>query len=538
MTGIFADEWSSLREHQIETASLSLREAFASDPDRFQHFSLEAAGLFLDYSKNLVTQETLGLLLKLARAADLEGAVTRLFNGGLINNTEHRPAMHMALRSANVGGDDWPKIKASVDAELEKMTAFVHRLHSGNLLGCTGKPIRSVVNIGIGGSDLGLVMGAEALRNFANPGVKVHFVSSIDGNDLKDTLEEVIPEETMFIICSKSFTTLETLTNAKQAQSWMQSKLPPGNMEAKHFAAVSVNLSATQEFGIADDNVFAMWDWVGGRYSVCSAVGLGLACAIGMDHFRQMLQGCAEMDTHFREAPLENNMPVLLGLLAVWYNNYFGAQSHAILPYDNRLHRFPAYLQQLQMESNGKRVDRDGQVVAHDTGQIIWGEPGPNAQHSFYQLLHQGTRLVPADFLLPKEGSGFEDQHLLAISACLAQSRALAMGQSAAEVVESMGENVDQTLVPHRVHPGNRPSSTIVFDRVDPLNLGRLVALYEHKVFVESVVWGINPFDQFGVELGKRLAADLEPMVRGEADTQGLDSSTRGLCDSIRKTGI
>ena len=538
MTGIFADEWSSLREHQIEMATASLREAFAQDPDRFQRFSLEAAGLLLDYSKNLVTPQTLELLFNLARAAKLENAVSRLFSGDLLNNTEHRPAMHMALRSANVGGDNWPDIKSAVEAELEKMSSFVQKLHGGELLGCTGKPIQSIVNIGIGGSDLGLVMGAEALKNFAKPGIDVHFVSSIDGNDLKDTLAAVVPEQTMFIVCSKSFTTLETLTNAKQARAWMQSKLSAHDMEAKHFAAVSVNLAATQEFGIADANVFAMWDWVGGRYSVCSAVGLGLACAIGMDNFRQMLEGCAEMDSHFREAPLEQNMPVILGLLAVWYNNFFGAQSHAILPYDNRLHRFPAYLQQLQMESNGKRVDRAGHALAHDTGQIIWGEPGPNAQHSFYQLLHQGTRLVPADFLLPRQGSGFEAQHVLAISACLAQSRALAMGQSAAEVMQSMGEKADPNLVPHRVHPGNRPSSTLVFDRVDPLNLGRLVALYEHKVFVESVVWGINPFDQFGVELGKRLAADLEPVVRGEGDTSSLDSSTRGLCDSILKTDI
>ncbi|MEM7280342.1 MAG: glucose-6-phosphate isomerase [Pseudomonadota bacterium] len=530
------DVWSSLREHQIDIASHSLKTLFEEDPERFDRFSLQAAGLLVDYSKNLVSDDTIGLLLSLAEQAELKSAIASLFAGDHLNSTENRPAMHMALRSENIGGDQWSTIKPAVQGERAKMRSFVERLHNGEMLGCTGKPIRHIVNIGIGGSDLGLVMGSEALKNYHNPNVSVHFVSSIDGNDLRDTFAVVDPEHTLFIICSKSFTTLETLTNAKAAQRWMASKLDRPNMEAGHFAAVSVNLEATNAFGISQDNVFAMWDWVGGRYSVCSAVGLALACAVGMNNFEKLLQGCAQMDEHFLNAPLDSNLPVILGLLAIWYNNFFGAQSHAILPYDNRLQRFPAYLQQLQMESNGKRVDRNGRVVPFDTGQIIWGEPGPNAQHSFYQLLHQGTRLVPVDFLVPKQGSGFEDQHKLAMSACFAQSRALAMGQSAAEVIESMAPGGDQSLVPHRVHPGNRPSTTIVFNRVDPINLGRLIALYEHKVFVESVIWGINPFDQFGVELGKRLASDLEPGVRGEADAGALDASTRGLCDFIRKT--
>ena len=531
--------WAELQQHRKDIAGVRLSDLL-SDEKRFAEFSIIANGILLDYSKNLVDRRTIKLLLDLAEQSQLPDSIRRLFSGVTVNNTEKRPAMHMALRAtdASVGGEEAENIQRLVDRELEKMDRFVGALHGGRLLGCTGKPINKVVNIGIGGSDLGPVMAVEALKGFRVDGIEIAFVSSIDGTHLKDVFDASDPEQTLFVVCSKSFTTLETLKNAEQARALMHSKLNAPDMESKHFAAVSVNRSATRAFGIDDANVFDMWDWVGGRYSVCSAVGLALACAVGMDNFKGMLAGCAAMDTHFREAPLGDNLPVMLGLLAVWYNNFHGAQSHAILPYDNRLHRFPAYLQQLQMESNGKRVDRSGKALEVDSGQIIWGEPGPNAQHSFYQLLHQGTRLVPADFLVPLQGSGFPEQHQLALAACFAQSRALALGQPLDQVLRQLGPTADEeqkSLAAHRVHPGNRPSNTIVFPRVDPFYLGQLIALYEHKVFVESVIWDINPFDQFGVELGKRLASELEPVIRGAEPQQELDVSTLGLCDFLRK---
>ena len=525
--------WHALREHRDEFEDVHLADLFDQDPNRFDQFSVAADGVLLDYSKNLVTDKTMSLLLSMAEQTELKAWISKLFAGEPVNNTESRQAMHMALRCTDGSVGD-ASIQAVVDAELAKMGEFVSNLHAGDCLGCTGKPIRHVVNIGIGGSDLGLVMAAEALADYRVNTVDVRFVSSIDGTHLKDTFAQVDPERTLFIVCSKSFATLETLTNANTAREWMKSKLDHQQMEAKHFVAVSVNLKATQAFGIDDERVFQMWDWVGGRYSLCSSVGLALACAIGMDNFTAMLRGCESMDKHFRSSPVEKNLPIIMGLLAIWYNNFFGAQSHAILPYDNRLHRFPAYLQQLQMESNGKRVDRLGRPLGFDTGQIIWGEPGPNAQHSFYQLLHQGTRLIPADFLAPIKGSGFTRQHQLALAACLAQSRGLLVGQNAEQVKAADG-GVSEALVPHRVHPGSRPSNTILFPRLDPHYLGQLIALYEHKVFVESVIWGINPFDQFGVELGKRLAQALEPVLRGDGSGTDLDASTLGLCDFIRK---
>jgi glucose-6-phosphate isomerase len=527
--------WRALKEHHREDlGKRHLRALFKRDPERYTKFSLEAEGLIVDYSRNLVTRKTMRLLQRLAREAGVEAMRERMYAGEHINNTEDRAVLHVALRADR----DDPYFDGDFDATaavhevLDRMDAFVRAVHSGQYASHgTGRKITDVVNIGIGGSDLGIEMVVQALANHAVPGLRVHCVSNIDGVGLADVLARVEPSTTLFVICSKTFTTLETLTNAHAAREWFVARFGAEAVRT-HFVGVSTNHEAMDAFGISPTNRFGFWDFVGGRYSLWSAVGLSIALGIGMDNFRALLAGARAMDRHFRDAPPEENLPMLLGLLSAWNTGFLGCESLAVLPYDSRLARFPAYLQQLHMESNGKRVGRDGRKVGVDTAPVLWGEPGSNAQHSFYQLLHQGTRKVAVDFLAPVQGSGpSQAQHDLALANLLAQARALSEGfdEDEAQV------GADAGLAPHRVHPGNRPSTTILFRRLDPETLGKLVALYEHKVFVESVIWGINAFDQWGVELGKKLASELAGAVTNPDGFQGGDASIRGLLDVIAR---
>lgn len=512
--------WQGLKTHYRDVMSdKSLRDLFSRDGDRADRFSLRACDLYLDYSKNHINQVTHKLLVRLAKEASVPAAIEAMFGGDVINKTERRSVLHVALRSkiSDTVALETPGVR-EVWEVLANMEDFVDGVWSGKIRGLTDKKFTDIVNIGIGGSDLGPVMASRALRPYWKKGMRFHSVSNIDGTQLADLKAELDPVTTMFVVCSKTFTTLETMTNANAARAWITKKLGKKAV-GLHFAATSTNHDAMDAFGINPDYRFGFWDWVGGRYSLWSAVGLSLALVIGMDAFRNVLTGGRRMDLHFRQAPLDENMPVLLALLGVWYNNFFAAQTQAMLPYDNRLDRFPAYLQQLQMESSGKRVRMDGKPVKCDTGMVIWGESGNNAQHSFNQLLHQGTRFVPVDFLLPARSSGgSQAQQDLAIANCLAQSEALMDGKN------------KKGLEKFRVHPGNNPSNTILFERLTPEVLGQLIALYEHKVFVEGVIWGIDSFDQWGVELGKQLASDL---VAGE--DEGSNPSTRNLLSIIRK---
>lgn len=523
--------WQRLKTHyRDDMKKRRIGDLFARDKKRVEKLSLEAGDLYLDYSKNLVNATTMKSLVSLAKQAKVPAAIEAMFAGEQINSTEGRSVLHVALRSKlsdqialNVDGvkDVWKTLTA--------MDEYVESVTEGGIRGSTGKKLTQIVNIGIGGSDLGGVMAATALRHCWQPGMEFHSVSNIDGTQLIDLKDHLDPEETLFVICSKTFTTLETLTNANAAREWIIDALG-AEAVSDHFVAASTNHEAMDGFGIHPDHRFEFWDWVGGRYSIWSAVGLSLALVIGMENFSAMLDGARRMDMHFRQAPLDENMPVLMALLAVWYNNFYGAESQAILPYDNRLARFPAFLQQMQMESNGKSVRVDGKPVKTETGMIIWGEAGSNAQHSFYQLLHQGSRLVPVDFILPVTSSGgTQHQQDLAIANCLAQSEALMDGFSK--------EQADGN--PHRVHGGSRPSNTILFEALTPATLGQLIALYEHKVFVEGVVWGVNSFDQYGVELGKKLASGLEPAVQNPSDYDGENSSTAALLkrqDEMKQT--
>ncbi len=480
--------WKKLATHfRDDMRDATLRELFARDKKRAGKFELQSGDLTLDYSKNHLTAATRKMLTQLARQADVPAAIEAMFAGDAINKTEDRSVLHVALRAkiADTVALETPGV-SEVWEVLTKMESFVERVHSGEIKGSTGKKLSDIVNIGIGGSDLGPVMASRALRTYWKDGMRFHSVSNVDGTQLHDLIRELDPESTLFVVCSKTFTTLETMTNANAARAWIIEQLDELAVQY-HFVAASTNHAAMDEFGIRSDFRFGFWDWVGGRYSLWSAVGLSLALVVGMESFKAVLSGGRRMDLHFRQSPLDENMPVLLALIGIWYNNFFGAQSQAILPYDNRLDRFPAYLQQLQMESSGKSVRMDGKRVRCDTGMIIWGEAGNNAQHSFYQLLHQGTRLVPVDFLLPNSSR-------LSTANCLAQAEALMDGTG------------DSDVEPYRVHAGNRPSSTIHYERMSPEVLGQLVALYEHKVFVEGVIWGIDSFDQWGVELGKKLA--------------------------------
>jgi glucose-6-phosphate isomerase len=506
--------WKALEAHQAEIAQVQMRELFARDPARAQKFSLEAGALLLDYSKHRVTGTTLALLADLARQANVEGWRARMFAGEHVNASEDRAVLHLALRSAlqvfPAGRDVMPLVRKA----RQSMRAFSDAVRSGRLLGHTGKTMRTVINIGIGGSDLGPRMLAQALWRHADAPQSVHFVANADPDDLARVLSQAEPETTLFIIASKTFTTVETLGNANLARAWLVKALGSETAVNQHFAAVTTNIAAAASFGIAPERCFPLWDWVGGRYSVWSSVGLPVAIAIGMDRFEQLLAGARAMDEHFLAAPLETNMPVLLALLGIWYANFFGAESHAVLPYAEALRELPAYLQQLEMESNGKGVDRDGQAVDYATVPVVWGAPGTNSQHAFHQMLHQGTHLVPCDFLVPVATTGAAAQN------ALAQAAALMAGKDAAQ--------------PQRRFDGNRPSSTIMFRAIDPYSMGQLLALYEHKVFVQGIIWNINSFDQWGVELGKEIARTLAAQPAGGGAIPGVDASTNALLARLR----
>ena len=531
--------WQALKAHQASIEPVHMRRMFADDPARFDKFSLRLDELLLDYSKNRINNETLRLLIALAEQADLPAWIKRMFGGEKINTTEQRAALHSALRNRSAQPIllDSKDVMPDVRRALNLMRGFSEAVRSGEHRGHTGKQISDIVNIGIGGSDLGPLMVCEALKPYSSSKLRAHFVSNVDATHLAETLKQLDAETTLFIVSSKTFTTQETLANAHSARTWLVEKLGDEQAVAKHFAAVSTNLQATAQFGINPGNVFEFWDWVGGRYSLWSAIGLSIALYLGMDKFEALLSGAYAMDEHFRSAPLDKNMPVLMGLLGVWYGNFFGAASNAVLPYDQSLHRFPAYLQQLEMESNGKRVDRDGNAVDYDTGMVMWGEPGTNGQHAFYQLIHQGTRLIPADFLAPLHSHHpIGEHHAMLLANCFAQTEALMRGKTAEEAraeLEAQGLRgvALEALLPHKVFPGNRPTNTLLFERLDPHTLGMLIALYEHKVFVQSVVWNINPFDQWGVELGKQLAGKILPVLLGTGSTSPHDASTRGLID-------
>ncbi len=532
--------WQALKEHRRDAMrGRSLRDLFRRDRERASRCRLQSGDLHLDYSKNYLTATTHRLLSRLARDAGVPAAIEAMFSGELINPTEGRPALHVALRSklSDKVALDVPGV-SDIWQVLNRMESFVRDVHEGRITGHTGKRLTEIVNVGIGGSDLGAVMASRALRHHWQAGMRFHSASNVDGTQLVDLQAELDPERTLIVVCSKTFTTLETMTNAEAARDWIASSLGKDAVRA-HFVAASTNHEAMDAFGIHPDYRFGFWDWVGGRYSIWSAVGLSVALVTGFDNFEALLAGARRMDQHFRQAPLAENMPVLLALLAIWYNNFYGAESHAILPYDNRLERFPAYLQQLQMESNGKGVRSDGKPVKVRTGQIIWGEAGSNAQHSFYQLLHQGTRFVPIDFILPARSSGGSQAHQdLAIANCLAQSEAFMDGYPAERAradlqAAGVAGPLARALSRHKAHPGGRPSNTIVLPALTPDSLGQLIALYEHKVYVEGVIWGINSFDQWGVELGKRLASGLADAVRGERAYAGDNPSTRALLDSL-----
>ncbi len=532
------DEWQALRRHRRELGERSLRELFAADPERGRRYALEVGDLYIDYSRHLITDETLRLLRDLAAARGVTELRDAMFAGEKINVTEGRAVLHTALRaprSARVEVDGRDVIPP-VHEVLDRMAAFADRVRSGEWKGHTGRPIRNVINIGIGGSDLGPKMAYEALRPFTDRSRTFRFVSNVDGADLHEAVRDIDPAETLFIVSSKTFTTVETITNATSARRWLLSALGDDAAVAHHFVAVSTNAERVAKFGIDIANMFEFWDWVGGRYSVDSAIGLSLMIAVGPERFREFLDGFHLIDEHFRTAPAERNAPMLLGLLGIWYNDFHGAQSHAVLPYSHYLSRFTDYLQQLDMESNGKSVDRQGRMVDWDTGPIVWGTPGTNGQHAYYQLLHQGTRLVPADligFARPIAELGeFADQHDLLIANLFAQGQALAFGKTAEEVA---AEGVPAEQVPHRTFPGSRPTTTILASELSPSVLGQLIALYEHKVFVQGAIWDIDSFDQWGVELGKVLAKRLEPRLTGEhADTSGLDGSTAALVERYR----
>ena len=529
--------WKSLEVHHRKIRELHLRKLFTDDPKRGERFAVEAAGLFLDYSKNRITEETLKLLLQLAEECGLRARIDAMFRGEKINITENRAVLHVALRAPKTASIvvDGENVVPQVHAVVDKMAEFSNRVRSGAWTGHTGKRIRNVINIGIGGSDLGPVMAYEALKHYSHRGMTFRFVSNVDGTDFAEAVHDLDPSETLFVVSSKTFTTLETMTNAHTARDWSLKGLG-GDLRAvaKHFVAVSTNAAKVSEFGIDTANMFEFWDWVGGRYSMDSAIGLSTMLAIGPANFRAMLDGFHEMDEHFRTTPFERNLPVLMGLLAVWYNDFFGAETVAVLPYEQYLKRFPAYLQQLTMESNGKHVTLDGNQINYPTGPIYWGEPGTNGQHSFYQLIHQGTRLIPCDFIaFAKALNPLSRHHDILLANVLAQTEALAFGKTPEEV---KAEGTADPLVPHRVFEGNRPSNTILVEKLTPNALGKLIALYEHSVFTQGVIWNIDSFDQWGVELGKVLAQRIIPELETEEEPElKHDSSTNALIDRYRR---
>jgi glucose-6-phosphate isomerase len=529
--------WGLLRDHYKKIEKLHLRQLFNEDPSRAERMAIEELGVYFDYSKHRITDETIQLLLQLAEQSGLRSYIDAMFSGEKINITEKRAALHVALRAPKeetiiVDGEN---VIPKVHKVLDRMANLARKIRDGQWKGYSGKTIRNIVNIGIGGSDLGPVMAYEALRYYSNRDLYFRFISNIDGTDFAEVTRDLNPEETLFIVSSKSFTTQETMTNARTAREWALSQMKDEEAIAKHFVAVSTNIPRVKEFGILPENMFEFWDWVGGRYSMCSAIGLSTMIAIGPDNFHDMLTGFHQMDKHFQQAPFERNIPVIAGLLSIWYNNFFGAQSLAILPYEQYLKRFPAYLQQLTMESNGKHVTIDNQNVSYQTSPVYWGEPGTNGQHSFYQLLHQGTKLIPCDFIaFNKSLNSVGNHHDLLIANVFAQAEALAFGKTTQQAKK---EGIPERLIPHRVFEGNRPSSTIILNQLTPAALGKLIALYEHSVFTQGVIWRINSFDQWGVELGKSLAAKILPeLTRQDLSSLGHDSSTNNLILRYRKS--
>eukprot|EP00761_Pharyngomonas_kirbyi_P012129 gb/GECH01012156.1/.p1 GENE.gb/GECH01012156.1/~~gb/GECH01012156.1/.p1 ORF type:complete len:545 (+),score=127.79 gb/GECH01012156.1/:1-1635(+) len=533
--------WQALQEHFDKMSSTHMRDLFAQNPDRFQElcleFQKEDVNIFLDYSKNRINTETMNLLRNLADAVDLSSWIKKMFSGEKINITENRAVLHVALRNRSnkpiyVDGED---VMPKVNQVLKHMREFSESIRNGSWKGYTGKPIQAVVNIGIGGSDLGPVMVTEALKPYTRDGPTVRFVSNVDGTHLSEAVRDLDPETTLFIVASKTFTTQETLTNANSAKEWFLKKAQDPSHVAKHFAALSTNADAVSKFGIDTNNMFEFWDWVGGRYSLWSAIGLSIAIAIGMDQFEELLTGAHLMDEHFRTQSWDNNLPVTLGLLGVWYNNFFKAESQTILPYDQYMHRFPAYFQQGDMESNGKGITRDGESVPVTTGPIIWGEPGTNGQHAFYQLIHQGQKLIPCDFLAPIETHNpMGNHHSILLANFLAQTEALMKGKTREEAREEIGSEQEH-LLPHKMFPGNKPTNSILFSKLTPKTLGALIAMYEHKIFVQGVIWNINSFDQFGVELGKQLAKKILPELGDDSQVTSHDSSTNGLINYYKK---
>lgn len=534
--------WQALQSHQRETAGIQMRDQFAEDPGRFDRYSLRIGEILFDYSKNRITERTMGLLMDLARQSNLGQRIEAMFNGDKINTTEGRAVLHTALRNRSntpvyVDGQD---VMPEVNRVFEKMRDFSSAVRSGKWLGYTGKPIRDIVNIGIGGSDLGPKMVCEALKPYGAPHLRVHFVSNVDSTDLAETLKLVNPETVLFLVASKTFTTQETMANAHSARDWFLARARDETAVARHFVAMSTNTQAVSQFGIDPANMFEFWDWVGGRYSLWSAIGLSIVLYVGMERFEELLDGAHSVDLHFRGTPFEQNIPVVMALLGIWYNNFYGAQSHAILPYDQYLLHFPAYFQQGDMESNGKSVTRDGQWVEHATGPVIWGQPGTNGQHAFYQLIHQGTQLIPCDFLAAANNHNpLGEHHPILISNFLAQTEALMKGKTAAEARAELSAggvsgDILNALVPAKTFPGNRPTNSFLYPKLTPFVLGSLIALYEHKIFTQGVIWQINSFDQMGVELGKQLAKKILPELSGDKPVTGHDASTNGLIKAFK----
>ena len=531
------DAWQALKSHFEDVKKVHMRDLFEGDPERFEMFSLEFNDLLFDYSKNRITHETLKLLLELAHEAKLQTALDAMFSGEKINLTEDRAVLHIALRNLSnraiyVDGED---VMPEVKRVLGEMHIFSERIRSGEWQGYTAKPITDIVNIGIGGSDLGPKMVTTALKPYGHKRLKVHYVSNVDPTDIAETLQTLNPETTLFLIASKTFTTIETMTNAHTARKWFLDAAKDETAVAKHFAALSTNEDEVKKFGIDPDNMFEFWDWVGGRYSLWSAIGLSIMLYIGADNFEALLKGAHKVDEHVRSTAFEDNVPVIMALLGIWYNNFFGAESHAILPYDQYLEHFPSYFQQGDMESNGKSVDKNGNAVNVSTGPIIWGQPGTNGQHAFYQLIHQGTKLIPCDFLAAANSQNpMGEHHRILLSNFFAQTEALMKGKSNEEVRRELGDDASELLIASKVFEGNRPSNSFLYKQLDPETLGMLIALYEHKIFVQGVIWNINSFDQMGVELGKQLAKAILPELKGDAQVTSHDSSTNGLMNAYK----
>ena len=535
--------WKKLSEHFEQMKSVHMRNLFAEDPERFEKFSLQFKDILVDYSKNIITEETKELLISLAHEIDLKDCIAKMFTGERINETENRAVLHVALRNRKnspIYVDD-QDVMPGVNRVLKKMNSFADSVISGYWKGYTGKKVTDIVNIGIGGSDLGPVMVTECLKPYTQKGLSAHFVSNVDGTHIVETLKNLDPETTLFLIASKTFTTQETMTNAFSARTWFLDHAKNDAHVSKHFVAISTNQEKVREFGIDINNMFEFWDWVGGRYSLWSAIGLSIACSIGFENFSELLQGAFEMDTHFKTTPFEENIPVVLALMGIWYNNFFGASTEVILPYDQYMHRFPAYFQQGNMESNGKSADRKGEKADYQTGPVIWGEPGTNGQHAFYQLIHQGTKLIPADFLAPAISQNpLGEHHTILLSNCFAQTEALLKGKTKEEVVNELqregksGKEIEK-LCPHKVFAGNKPTNSILFKKLTPRVLGSLIAMYEHKIFVQGIIWNIFSFDQWGVELGKQLAKNILPELKDANPIDTHDTSTNGLINAFKE---